>query len=181
MDAYAHVVGIDWGSERHQVCLISGEQRPRQQQFAHRVEGLAALVAWLIASCEDPGTVAVAIEVPHGAIVETLLEHGFAVFSLNPKQLDRFRDRHSVASAKDDRRDAFVLADSPRTDRAKFKRVQVPDAIAQQLCEVSRCYDTLQADLRRLSNRLWSNCSATRHSCSSLRRPRSRRGCRSGA
>jgi hypothetical protein len=29
-----------------------------------------------------------------------------------PKQLDRFRDRYSQAGAKDDRRDAFVLADS---------------------------------------------------------------------
>jgi transposase len=153
MDVYAHV-GIDWGSEHHQVCVISGEQRPQQRQFAHRVEGLAALVAWL-ASCGDPSTVAIAIEVPHGTVVETLLEHGFAVFSLNPKQLDRFRDRHSVAGAKDDRRDAFVLADALRTDLTKFKRVHVPDATTRKLREVSRCHDTLQADLRRLSNRLW--------------------------
>jgi hypothetical protein len=48
--------------------------------------------------------------------VETLMEQGFAVFSINPKQLDRFRDRYSPAGAKDDRRDAFVLADSLRTD-----------------------------------------------------------------
>jgi transposase len=41
---------------------------------------------------------------------------------LNPKQLDRFRDRHTVAGAKDDRRDAFVLADSLRTDRPAFRR-----------------------------------------------------------
>jgi hypothetical protein len=32
------------------------------------------------------------------------------------KQLDRFRDRYSVAGAKDDKRDAMVLADSLRTD-----------------------------------------------------------------
>jgi len=52
--------------------------------------------------------VAVAIEVPRGAIVELLVERGFQVFAINPKQLDRFRDRHTVAGAKDDRRDAFV-------------------------------------------------------------------------
>ena len=61
MDGYAHLVGIDWGTERHQVCLISAEQRPQQRQFAHRVEGLAALVAWVVATCGDPATVAVAI------------------------------------------------------------------------------------------------------------------------
>ena len=46
------------------------------------------------------------------AVVETLLERGCHVFALNPKQLDRFRDRHTVAGAKDDRRDAWVLADA---------------------------------------------------------------------
>jgi hypothetical protein len=58
---------------------------------------------------------AIAIEVPHGTLVEELLELGFSVCSINPKQLDRFRDRYFPAGAKDDGRDAFVLADSLRT------------------------------------------------------------------
>jgi hypothetical protein len=44
-----------------------------------------------------------------------LVERGFQVYAINPKQLDRFRDRYSMSGAKDDRRDAFVLADSLRT------------------------------------------------------------------
>jgi hypothetical protein len=39
------------------------------------------------------------------------------------KQLDRFRDRFTVAGAKDDRRDAHVMADSLRTDRHAFRRL----------------------------------------------------------
>ena len=154
MDSYQHVVGIDWGSQIHQVCLISPRCAPEQRQFAHRAEGLAALVAWLSKRCGAAGSVAIGIEVPHGAVVETLLEHGFAVFSLNPKQLDRFRDRHSVAGAKDDRLDAFVLADALRSDRHKFKRLSIPDATTLALREVSCCYDTLKVDLLRLANRL---------------------------
>jgi hypothetical protein len=61
-------------------------------------------------------SVAIGIEIPRGAVVETLVERRFAVYSLNPKQMDRFRDRHSVAGAKDDSRDALVIADSLRTD-----------------------------------------------------------------
>jgi hypothetical protein len=57
--------------------------------------------------------------------VETLVERGFHVGGLNPKQLDRFRDRHTVAGAKDDRRDAFVLGVSLRTDRPAFRRVRL--------------------------------------------------------
>ena len=108
----------------------------RERQFAHRAEGLAALVVWLTESCGDVGTVAVGIELPHGAVVETLLEHGFAVYAVNPKQLDRFRDRHSVAGAKDDRLDAFVLADALRTDQEKFRRLSVPDKTTLALREV---------------------------------------------
>ena len=51
-------------------------------------------------------TVGVAIETPRGPVVESLLALGLAVHSINPKQLDRFRDRYSPAGAKDDRRDA---------------------------------------------------------------------------
>lgn len=62
-------------------------------------------------TCE-PETVAIAIGTSWGALVETLLDHGFAVFSINPKQVDRFRDRFTVAGAKDYTRDALVLASS---------------------------------------------------------------------
>lgn len=48
---------------------------------------------------------AVAIEVPHGPIVE----RSFQVYAINSKQLDPFRDRFTVAGAKDDRCDAHVL------------------------------------------------------------------------
>ncbi len=37
------------------------------------------------------------VAVRMGVGVEALLEAGFRVHSINPKQLDRFRDRHTVA------------------------------------------------------------------------------------
>ncbi len=97
---------------------------------------------------------AVAIEVPRGAIVEGLLDRGFHVFALNPKQLDRFRDRHSVAGAKDDRRDAFVLADAVRTDQPSFRRLQLDAPQLLRLRELSRAEETLLEDFRRSANRL---------------------------
>ena len=50
-----------------------------------------------------------------GPIVEMLLERDFAVFAINPKQPDRFRDRFTVAGAKDDRRDAHACGVSIAT------------------------------------------------------------------
>src|SRR2546428_10033158 len=52
-------------------------------------------------------------------------ERGFHVLAMNPKQLARFRDRHTMSGAKDDRRDACVLADSVRTDQPSFRRLHL--------------------------------------------------------
>lgn len=105
-------------------------------------------------ACE-PSQVAVAIEVAWGALVETLSESGFIVFSINPKQVDRFRDRFTVAGAKDDSRDALVLASSLRTDSKSYKRVEIDSPDMIRLRELSRFEDELKTELRRTTNRLW--------------------------
>jgi hypothetical protein len=87
-------------------------------------------------------------------VVECVLERGYAVFSIHPKQLDRFRDRHTVAGAKDDRRDAFVLADSMRTDLALFRPLSAESAAILRLRELSRLEDDLMQDHHRLINQL---------------------------
>src|SRR3712207_2251504 len=120
--------GFDWGSERHQACLLDGAGVVvGERAFRHDAAGLAALCDWLVSVAGHPGTLAVAIEVPHGPVVDGLLDRGFAVHAVNPKQLDRLRDRFSVAGAKDDRRDARVAAAGLRTDPHLFRRVAAGD------------------------------------------------------
>ena len=109
--------GVDRGSEKHQVCLLgAGGTVVGERAFAHDGAGLVAMCDWLVSMAGHPGTVAVAIEVPHGPVVDALLDRGFAVHAINTKLLDRLRDRFSVAGAKDDRRDARVAAAGLRTD-----------------------------------------------------------------
>src|SRR3954449_8496186 len=97
--------GVDWGSAKHQACLLDEVGTVvGERAFAHGGAGLAALCDWLMSMAGDPGSVAVAIEVPHGPVVDALLDRGFAVHAINPKQLERLRDRVSLAGAKDDRR-----------------------------------------------------------------------------
>ena len=148
--------GIDWASQAHQACLIDADGKiAGERAFAHGGSGLAELCAWLVAtSGAEPAAIAVAIEVPHGPVVEALLERGFLVYAVNPKQLDRFRDRFTVAGAKDDRRDAHVLSDSLRTDRHCFRRLAVEDATVIELREWSRMTEELQQERNRLANRV---------------------------
>ena len=51
-----------------------------------------------------------------------------------------------MAGAKDDRRDAWVLADALRTDPAAFQAVQHDDPIIVQLRELSRAEDDLDGE-----------------------------------
>src|SRR4051794_40336947 len=113
--------GVDWGSAKHQACLLDGAGTVvGERAFAHGGAGLAALCDWLVSMAGDPGSVAVALEVPHGPGVDALLDRGFAVYAINPKQLDRLRDRVSVAGAKDDRRGARGATPGVRPGRAPF-------------------------------------------------------------
>lgn len=149
-------VGIDWGSQSHQVCVMNASREVLlEAAFAHSGTGLAELVDEILrVASNEPARLIVAIEQPRGAVVETLLEKQIAVFSINPKQLDRFRDRHTVSGAKDDRRDAYVLADSLRTDRPAFRQARLGDPLLVQLREFSRMQEELKAERIALGNRL---------------------------
>jgi transposase len=149
-------VGIDWASAAHQVCVLDASGTVlSERQVRHDGQALQDLATALIAHAGgEAAAVAVAIEVPHGAVVETLLARGLVVFALNPKQLDRFRDRFTVAGAKDDRRDARVLADAVRTDRRAFTRVRLPAAHVLAVREETRIHDELRTEWSQATNRL---------------------------
>lgn len=149
--------GVDWGSASHCVFLTDAlGHKVGQKTFRHSGEGLAELAAWLLkeSAADEPGQVFIAIEVPHGPVVETLIERGFAVHAINPKQMDRFRDRLSMSGAKDDRRDAEVMASALRTDPKAFRKLSPADPILVELREWSRIGEELGVERNRLANRL---------------------------
>jgi transposase len=157
--SYSFFLGIDLGSESHQLYLLDREgQFVSQATVKHGGAGIGELFQWLCQATHDapPATLAAAVEAPRGALSDALLERGYPVFSINPKQLDRFRDRFSAAGAKDDRRDALVLAESLRTDRPRFRQLQGDDPRILRLRELSRAQRRVAHDFRRAANRLWS-------------------------
>jgi transposase len=157
VEPYRYFAGIDWASDSYQVCLISNDNKVvGEKEFEHSGDGIAECIEWVVRLAEgEAGSVAVAIEVPHGAMVESLVERNLAVFAINPKQMDRFRDRHTVAGAKDDDLDAYVMADSLRTDQRCFHRVELDEPAIVRLRELSRMEEDLQTDSNRLTNQLW--------------------------
>ena len=153
---HACFAGVDWASESHHVCVVSESGAKREERtFRHGGVGLAEMAEWIAArSGCAPGEIPVAIEVPHGPVVESLMDRGFPVYSINPKQLDRFRDRFSPAGAKDDSLDARVLADALRTDGHCFRKIDPVDPVVVELREWSRIAEELTRERTRLSNRV---------------------------
>jgi transposase len=149
-------VGIDWATKEHVVCLLdSAGKTVGERAFPHTGDGIGAIAQWLFdkTGVTTPASFHVAIEVNRGAVVETLLEQGLNVYAINPKQLDRFRDRFTMAGAKDDRLDARVLADSLRTDRPRFRSLRVDDPLIIELRAWSRIAEELQDERVRLVHR----------------------------
>jgi transposase len=156
-EAFRFYIGIDWATQSHRICVMNSDGTVlRQETVAHSGEGINGFLRSLDAlTGKEPHRVAVAIEVPRGSVVEVFLERNHTVFAINPKQLDRFRDRYSVAGAKDDRRDAFVLADSLRTDQHCFRRLTLDSPDIVHIRELSRTEENLAGDLRRAANQLY--------------------------
>jgi len=71
----------------------------------------------------------VAIERGDGQVVDTLLDAGLFVVVISPNQVHNLCGRYGSSGNKDDRFDAFVLADTLRTDRARLRPL-IPDTAA---------------------------------------------------
>jgi hypothetical protein len=147
-------VGVDWGESNNQVHVLGAGGDGQARSFPADGSGIAKMVDWLTSQCDRPQELGVAIEVPHGPVVEAVLDAAFAVYALNPKKVDRFRDRHSIAGAKDDRRDAWTLASALRTDPQAFQLLHPGDPSVVRLRESSRVLEDIKRESRRLANQL---------------------------
>ncbi|MBI2973834.1 MAG: transposase, partial [Armatimonadetes bacterium] len=81
-------------------------------------------------------------------------EQGFTVYAINPKAVDRHRERFRVAGAKSDLRDAWVLATLLRTDRALYRPLLPDSEIAQELRVLTRDRAELVRTRTMLTNQL---------------------------
>lgn len=154
--SFCWFVGMDWGSTTHHACLVDAAGRVRGRlAFAHSGAGQAELVAWLVEETgAAPERIAVGIETPHGPVVEGLLVAGFAVHAIGPAQIRGSRRRYTSSGAKDDPRDAYMLARSLRADPDLFRPLALEDPLILQLRERTRTVNELTGQRTRLCHRI---------------------------
>lgn len=118
--------GVDWARDDHAISVVDDRGRETARcTLTHTAAGLRELVAFLGRHRAKE----VAIERPDGPVVDTLLAAGLTVVVISPNQVKNLRGRYGSAGNKDDRFDAYVLADTLRTDRARLRPL-IPDTDA---------------------------------------------------
>jgi transposase len=132
--------GLDWAEDHHDVALVDPDGNlVSKRRISDDAAGFTQLLQLLTDagdSAEDP--IPVAIETSRGLLVACLRATGRKVYAINPKSVDRYRDRHSVARKKSDAGDALVLAHILRTDRAAHRPLPADSELAQAIAVLAR-------------------------------------------
>jgi transposase len=143
--------GIDWARDDHAVSVVDARGCELHRcTIEHSPAGLRQLVAVL----ERIGVQEVAIERPDGPVIDALLAAGITVVVISPNQLKNLRGRYGSAGNKDDRFDAFVLADTLRTDRARLAALAPDEPATVALRRACRARKDLVAHRVGLANQL---------------------------
>lgn len=149
-----YVVGLDWGSTEHAVCVLGEDGREAARFTAsHTAEGLAELRRRL-ARFGSPAELPIAIERPTGLLVDTLVEAGHPVVPIHPNAVKAARPRHRMSGAKSDGADAFLLADLLRTDSHRLAPLRPQSDAIRALRALVRGRDDLVATRVQLANQL---------------------------
>lgn len=148
-------MGVDWADTEHAVWVDDeAGAKVAALTVKQTADGLSEFGRWLHEQRAQGIELWAAIEKPEGRLVDFLLDHGVVVYPVNPKALDRARDRFRMSQAKSDPFDARVLAAFLRTDHAHLRPLVPNSEPAQELKLLTRDYRRLVRQQTRLVNQL---------------------------
>lgn len=149
-------IGIDWSECKHDVvCLNDAGAIIARQIIAHNPGGFAQLEALCHKLAVKPETCLVGLETAHNLLVDFLWVRGFSqVYIIPPVIVSASRGRYGASLAHDDARDARLLADLLRTDRARLQPWQPDSVLTRQMRAKVGLIQHLTEDKIRVENRL---------------------------
>jgi transposase len=147
----AATAGIDWASDSHAVCVLDPDgQVIDRQTVAHTAAGLRRLTDLL----DRHHVTAVGIERGDGPVIDALLGTNLIVYVIAPQQVKNLRSRYGSAGNKDDRFDAYVLADTIRTDWRRLTPLTLDTDATTALRKLCRARRDLVAHRVAVTNQL---------------------------
>jgi transposase len=149
--------GIDWAEHHHDVAVVDADGVVLvKRRISDDVAGFTQLTEILCSHADDPTGVDVALETDRGLLVTALRAAGYRVFAINPKAVDRYRDRYAVSGAKSDPEDALVLANVLRTDRDRHRQMPNDSEQVEAIAVLARAHQDAVRTGQRDANRLRS-------------------------
>jgi transposase len=152
------VAGVDWAKDDYAVCVVDADGQPLERlTLTYTKVGLRRLIDLLDRHRVD----AVGIERPDGPIVDALLAATPTVYVIPPSQVKALRRRYGSAGNKDDRFDAYVLADTVRTDRRRLTPLVLDSEATTGLRKLCRARKDLVAHRVAVANQLRAHLQTT--------------------
>lgn len=149
------IIGIDWSEEKHCVHLYNeaGALLARFE-IRHSVSGFAQLADRLAKVNPEPANCLIAIETEHNLLVDFLHSRGYTLYIIAPSVVKHSRGRQGSSGAKDDERDAQLLANILRTERSHFIPWQADGPLVRQMRYLLSWVDDLTELIVAQHNRL---------------------------
>jgi len=145
-----HYLGIDWATDKHDLCLLADDGRVLSQfEISHDMAGFNTLHQ-ILKALRD---ICINIERSDGLLVDWLVQQGYALYITPPHVLAHRRPTR----VKDDKGDAFLLAYLLRLQDPDCRPYSHQSQIVTHLRQLARAYDRALAEQRRLSNQLIYN------------------------
>jgi transposase len=142
-----HYLGIDWATEKHDLCLLADDGRVLSEfTITSDLKGFQRLQQALQASPE----VRINIERVDGLLVEWLVAQGYDVYVSSPS----FIAKRRATRSKSDRGDAYLLAHVLQNQEPDCRPLPRQSPIAKHLKQLASAYDLTVREQRRLANRL---------------------------
>ena len=127
---FTHFGGLDWATDHHDVVIVDAQGYiVAQWRFTHTAQGWKDFATQLAAY----PLLAIAVETSQGLLIEQLLDLDLAVYPVQPKSAQRYRDRKAPSGTKTDQLDAWALADALRMDGQHWRVLHKLDPLVQEL------------------------------------------------
>lgn len=137
-DDFAALIGIDWADRKHDLCIIEhGCDKPAFDVIDASPKAMSDWANELKA--KYPGQlVAIACELKKGPLVYALecFDH-IVLFPVNPHTVAKYRNAFSVSGAKDDPRDALILAELLQRHMDRFQPIFPDDPQIRALSQLT--------------------------------------------
>lgn len=155
-----YYVGIDWADQKYDVMIVdhNGTAISPPVTIKKNAAGFEQLLDKFRQLSDDPQQFKIGIETPNNLVVDL----GYPVFALFPGAMTSLRQRFRASGARDDQFDAFVIADTLRTDQARqttlsvWRAVDFGSALVREIRLWAHDHHDLIAERVRLTNSLQS-------------------------